>query len=247
VTGFGSKPPLQPSVGQLVPAKVENLRFGRLIKNLFGVRAIDPGQLLAPDIQASFELGDPSYRPEERWSRGERLWSFSVCATVGSGVNASEAWQLSNPLGSNRLLVVKRVRFRSNGTTSANQTGRAFAYVTLGAGTGGLTVYPLTKDGRALLPSQQLVTASAFAQGGSHGQVPLTQVQVWTWSAEVPLLAAQTAFDIEEDQLDVVAPPNVPIVFGIDNTVAPTAGWTYSFRVEGYERVLEPNELTGPP
>jgi len=165
---------------------------------------------------------------ELHWLRGELLWSTWATATSAA---AQSAWvQVTNPVGSGRLVVVQSFRIFQCATTNRIRLG-----ITNG-------VLCITPEPAVVLDTRHTPTA-----GGSIAEPPATRV---LQSPQATVLGSAATFAIVGVTATVMTPQeclveDVILKPGYQLTVSSEAvgGGGFDWTATGYERVAEPLEL----
>lgn len=230
-------------------ADVTQLRFAALLKQAFGLKTADPGRILGPVITPVISTVD-AYVPEFRLSRGERMWGGGANPQNGVGANFSQ-FVVYNPPGSNRMGVIKRVTFSGAVPTAAAQPGilSLYAFAPNTSATSGTARNLVFKDGRLPQNVAGQIPALQGLVGTGLGPSALdTLDQTCIWVQQVIAGAAATPFSVLVDQLDLVLPPGTRGAFALTADTNTVTAYSWNVFVEGYERVVDPNELlTAPP
>lgn len=222
-------------------------RFSALLKRSLVLKNKDPGAFVGPGVMPGIEIQD-QVQPENRFLRGERLWAFGFDQSVT--VTQFNLVTISNPASNNRIAVLRRIRLSGFLPTSGQQSGATYFFIyRLFSNTGGLPppVAANTCDGRVGTAVGQSWVGSN-ANNSNIAIVVATEAPktILYWSPG-PIPAAPTAIDKTFDNLDIVISPGTELRFGWSATALATSGYTWVFNAEGYERVLDASELTGPP
>lgn len=216
-------------------------RFQGALRRIFGIKTTDPARLMPPVVSPSADVLDP-YQPENRCNRGERTWGLgttfqNTAASFGIG-------QLFNPVGSGKLVVLKRLIFSIAMPTAAVQPGNpSFFLSTFFAVSAGLvkTVAILPTDQRMQVTGTLGITAGLNLQtSGIAGPTQMFSVFMQPSAAAQPLQVYQF------DQLGVVITPGNGNFVGFVSDALATATYTYGVYMEGYERTADPAELIPP-
>jgi len=224
-------------------ADVTQLRFAQLLKRAFGVKAMDPGRVLSPIVTASHEIAD-TYQPENRASRGEKL--FGMTNQYTNAVGGFGIAVFVNPTGSGRIAVMKRVTWSLNLPTAATQPGAiAFSIgIPQVAGATVPLIFGQVKDSRFAILTGTVTAVASGLQTSTTGvsgflNTTLYAVQVFPGAATVPTYH-------QVDNLDIIVPPGWLNAILFRGDTLPTGTYTWTVCVEGYERTADPNELLVP-
>ena len=215
---------------------------------MFAIKAADPGRTASPVIQPSYEVAD-SYRPEERLSRGERLFTLQNEHTNTNAVSWNVGY-IMNPTGSNKAFVIKRVTWSFNQPTSAQQGGNWGVFILYPSpiGTFSLGAQGRFKDSRVAVGTGQLLTTfgmasqnpGTFATWQAIYSISVYVVKLFPGAATVPTIH-------QVDNLDIVLYSGSQTAICLAGDTLPTATYLYTTCVEGYERNADPAETTVPP
>ncbi len=220
---------------------VEQLRFAQLLKRVFGTRAVNPGRILTPAVSPTTEVQD-LYQPENRASRGEGLWG-AMLATLPNTVANYSTLVVSNPAGSNKVTVLKKLTLSMLVPTSTVQPASMGFFVST-PGTpaqGGGSVNSRDSRRSSLFQNMPLATTYITITQGVNTLDFFAAVSLWGFL--IPTVAANNSLYVHRDEMDIVLLPNSNVNIGVRLTTLPTATWTYMVAVEGYERTIDPNEL----
>jgi hypothetical protein len=226
-------------------ADVTALRFGSLLKRVFGIKAIDPGRFLVPTIQPVASPFDVTYAPEQRADRGERNFQGNALITNTSAVNFGGT-EIPNPIASGRMIVVRRVRLDVLLPTSTNQPGNVHFDMLLGVVTQTPVNGANAKDCRFFTPGSPVGKGLATLVNFTSGATTIVQLQTSTYAVLFPGAAA-TPTSLTFDNVDIVITPGFGLDMILRSDVLPAATYNYYLTVEGYERALEPGEALPPP
>ncbi len=222
---------------------VEQLRFAQLLKRVFGTRAQNPGRILTPAVSPTAEVQD-FYQPENRSNRGEALWGAGLTPLAMAVANGT-SFNITNPANSNRITVIKKVTVSCLVPTATVQAAGTAAFFIQNIAPGVTTgVSVNSRDSRRTNFNSPLTTQ--YSQNNAVGTSNLQTLAVLSiWGFELDTTADATKFlYVHRDELDIVLLPNSQIYMGFRNQVAPASTWNYTLFVEGYERTIDPNELT---
>lgn len=220
-------------------ADITQLRFAQLLKRTLGLKAIDPGQVIAHQLVGTYDIQD-TYRPEHRADRGERLLSMGI--QISTTTTNCVLANLIAPAGG-RTFVLRRAWFNLNLPTATTQPGQVYALI------GGVnpatapTQQAVSKDTRT--PALSLATGLNVQNFTTLG--PAAVIVNSMWFQQLFPQAALTPTTIVVDTLDVVLSPGNQVTVGLRADTFPTAGYNYNVFVEGYEYVPDVAELTAPP
>jgi hypothetical protein len=226
-------------------ADVTALRFGSLLKRVFGIKAIDPGRFLVPTIQPVAPVTDLTYAPEERADRGERNFQGNAVLTNTSATSFGGT-VIPNPAGSGRMIVVRRVRLDVLLPTATNQPGNIHFDMLLAAVANTPVNGANGKDTRFFYGGTPVGKGLATLVNFVGGITTIVQLQTSTW-AVLFAGAAATPTSLTFDNVDIVITPGFELDLILRSDVLPAATYNYYLTVEGYERALEPGEALPPP
>jgi len=226
-------------------ADVTQLRFAQQLKRALGLKAVDPGRSVNPTIAATYGLGD-KYAPETRADRGERSFSLIGQFTNTSAVNFG-AGAFENPLGSGKLIVVRRFTWNLNLPTATNQPGEvSLGYIVTNTLTGaGISANPGFKDGRVTAAYGLKDIAIGF-NGFTTGTSGFTSVG-FTWGQVLFPQAATVVTTVVTDEADVVLGPGSAARVQLISSVRPAATYNWNVVLEGFIRTADQGELLPPP
>ena len=226
--------------------QVLNSRFSSLVKRLLATKVGNPGAYVGDGIAPSMEVNDP-YQPELRAARGERLFTVGNVFTNTAATNFGYGI-IVNALATNRVFIIKRVLWSTPFTTAAGQPGLGACIVqnpvALTTSAGGSQGHP--KDSRvAVQGGQQNNTVNIVGVTGA----PVNQsTQVTFSSIYYPIYPSVTAVPqtVIIDNVDVCVWPGGQVGFQFIFDTQNTITYNWQLLVEGFERVIDPNELLLP-
>lgn len=227
--------------------QVTQTRFSSLLKRVMALKAVDPGQAVGPFIQPCTDVQDFD-QPENRAIRGERLWGAGM-QTSNVAANFSQI-NLINPVGSGKLLVLRRCTWAFNTPTAANQPGVVF--IAIGFPTA-ITTQTITGGAQVKARDSRMIIPGALGSLGTSGfgtQTTGTLSSFWgsaTYYETVPMAAAAFYLRIQVDRLETVLSPGFYIGINFASDTLPVATLNWGVHCEGYERTLDPQEVIVPP
>lgn len=218
-------------------ADITQGRYQQLVKKVFGLKGGDATRQVLNPVQTSYELQD-TYRPEDRASRGERVFGMGATPSNVAATSFGAA-NFCNPAGSGKICVIKRATWSLLLPTAANQPGVTFLSIgAQGFGTPSTTAFlkdtRWTAFGGAKTSSGFVI--QAVGTFGSQAPISTYYVAVFPGAATVPFIH-------QVDNLDMVLVPNSSFNFLFASDTNPVGTYTWNIHVEGYERVGDPNEL----
>ncbi len=222
----------------------EQLRFAQLLKRVFGTRAQNPGRVLTPAVSPTADVQD-GYQPENRSNRGEGLWGAGLTPFNVNTVGNTEALLIINPVGSNKVTVVKKLTVSCLIPTATVQPAGTAAFfisnpTTTAVGAG---VSTNSRDSRRNNFNAPLSTQYSTALLSPINLQTQAVSSIWAFELDTSAVATQGLY-VHRDEIDVVLLPGSHIVIGFIVSGFPTAAWKYTLFCEGYERTIDPNELT---
>ena len=219
---------------------LEQHRFSEMVKRVLNAKSTQAVFGLNQALSPTIDVQD-GYRPEQRASRGERLWGCTLQLTQGIAANTSNIMILVNPPSSQRTTVLQRVTASllvpTNVVQPVDTVGffitRPQAEGSVGAGVSG-------KDTRNLLTQSTQFTTRVNLAASNLQTLAVNSI----WGCQVPILATTSAFVIQHEQEDVVLFPGFTCDIGFRVSAQPTVLWNYIVSLEGYERPFEAAETT---
>jgi hypothetical protein len=216
-------------------------RFQGALRRIFGIKTTDPARIMPPVVSPSADVLDP-YQPENRCNRGERTWSLGT--TFSNTAASFGIGQLFNPVGSGKLVVLKRAIVSWQAPTNAVQPGNPCFFISqFFAVSAGLvkTANILPQDARNQVTGTLGITAGwNFQTSGIAGPTQM-------FSVYLPCVAAAQPVQVYQfDQLGIVFTPGFGSFVGVVSDALATATYSYGVYLEGYERTADPAELIAP-
>ncbi len=221
---------------------VEQLRFAQLLKRVFGTRAVNPGRILTPAVSPTADVQDV-YQPENRNNRGEALWGAGL-TPMNVGLANMGLFTISNPANSNRITVIKKVTVSllvPPSTAQALGTAGFFIGNPSVGSAGGISVN--SRDSRRSNFNAPLSTIYTTQTVGTINLQTQATLSIWGFELD-PTTVTTNSLYVHRDELDIVLFANVRCELGFRTQVLPSTAWNYTIFVEGYERTIDPNELT---
>jgi len=223
---------------------ITHSRFQNLIKRTFALKVANPARFINDTITASHEVND-AYQPEQRYNRGERLFSTGRNLTNTAAVNFGFTVLSNNP-GTGRMFAIKRVTLMGVAPTVVTQPGQvwfgmqvAVPNEILQSVTGDLKLKD-SRNGNAFGTFHCTdATAGITSLAGSLGNS--------VYLKQLILGAATGDLFHQVDNLDVVIYPGTSVNFRVQGDTLPAVTYTWSVFIEGFERSIDPSETLAPP